>query len=109
MSEPYEPDDEEIRQAALTFLAAQDEDDGPALRWTPTTLVIDMLNAMALVLEGVASFFNGQVRSLAARASLKEELKDHALREQLKAEARSRMKRNTLEDIASLPEMPEQG
>jgi tRNA uridine 5-carbamoylmethylation protein Kti12 len=86
------------------LIAAQEEPEAETLRWTPTTFFIDLLNAVALVLEGVASFFTQQSRSLAARASLKEELKDHALRQQLKAEERRRMQLQTLEDIAILPE-----
>jgi CBS domain containing-hemolysin-like protein len=85
------------------LLAAQEEEQGETLRWTPTTFFIDLLNAVALVLEGIASFFSGQARSLAARASLKEELKDLALRQELKAQERRRMQLQTLEDIAILP------
>lgn len=108
MSDDHEPEGTPIPAELLPLLiAGQEEPEGDALRWTPTTVFIDLLNAVGLVLEGVASFFSGQSRSLAARASLKEELKDHALRQELKAQERRRMQLQTLEDIAILPESGE--
>lgn len=109
MSDDFESEDAASIPPELLplLIAAQEEPEGEPLRWTPTTLCIDLLNAVALILEGVASFFSGQARSLAARASLKEGLKDRAIQQQLKAEERRRMQLQTLEDIAILPEASE--
>jgi hypothetical protein len=102
MSDDFE-EGASIPAELLPVLLAAQEPEGETLRWTPTTFFIDLLNAVALVLEGIASFFTGQARSLAARASLKEELKDHALKQELKAAERRRMQLQTLEDIELLP------
>jgi hypothetical protein len=104
VSDPYESEDEELPPAVVHLLSTAGEPEEGALRWTPTTLVIDLFNAVGLILEGTASFFSGQARSLAARASLKEELADRALVKRIKEEERLQMQRHTLEDIAYLPE-----
>ena len=97
----YNSEGEELPPAVQQFLLASTEEPvTESLRWTPTTFLVDLLGAFA-------SFFDGQARSLAARASLKEELKDHKLRARLRREARRQMRRDTLEDIAVLPEARE--
>jgi hypothetical protein len=83
------------------------EPEGDALRWTPTTFLIDLFMAFAGVLEAIAGFYGDQARSLAARASLKEELKDRDIRQRIKTEERLRMQLHTLEDISYLPEAQE--
>lgn len=95
-----------VPSEVIHFLVPDEQEDG-ALRWTPTTLLIDLFNAIGLVFEGIATFFSGQARSLAAKASLKEELEDRQIRQRLKTEERLRMQLNTMEDIALLPEAQE--
>lgn len=89
------------------MLIADPDPRGPSLRWTPVTVLIDLLEAVVNVLDGIAGFFTGQARSLAATASLKEELADREIRQRLKADERRRMQLHTLEDIAYLPEAQE--
>lgn len=84
-----------------------EEPEVAALRWTPTTFFIDLFMSVAGIMEAIAGFYGDQARSLAARASLKEELKDRAIRQQIRAEERRRMQLHTLEDIAYLPEATE--
>jgi hypothetical protein len=105
--EAYESGDAQSVPSEILHFLVPEEQEGGALRWTVTTMFIDLFNAIGLVMEGVASFFNGQARSLAARASLKEELADRALRQRLRSEERIRMQMHTMEDIAALPEAPE--
>jgi hypothetical protein len=91
----------------LPLILVAGGEEGPALRWTPATVLIDAGNAVATVLEGIAGFFRDQARSGAAAASLREELQDQSIRQQLREDARRRMRLHTMEDIAHLPETTE--
>jgi hypothetical protein len=81
--------------------------DTGTLRWTPLVMMIDLCSSAASVFGGIADFFDGQARSLAARATLNEALADRAIKLQVQKEARERMREHVLEDIAVLPEANE--
>lgn len=100
----YEPerDDEDLDGAPIVYVT-EEPVAGPALRWTPLTVAIDLMGATSEVLEAVSGFFSRQAESLAGKASLQEELEDRQIRQQFQEEARLRMRLHTLEDIAGLP------
>jgi hypothetical protein len=97
-------DSEDDALTAVYVAGKIESTDLPSLRWTPTCLLIDALDAIGAVVGAFADFFESQARSFAARASLKEELRDHRLKTRLREDARSRMKRHMKEDLAAMPE-----
>lgn len=102
--EAHETGENSIPPEVLHMIAAEVSEED-ALRWTPTTVVIDLIDAFAGVLEAGAGFFRAQAHSLAARASLKEALEDRAIKMRIRKEERLRMQLDTLEDIEFLPGM----
>lgn len=76
-----------------------------SLRWTPATVCIDLAEALADILGALSGFFERQAQSLAARASLKEALKDREIQHRLHTESRIQMQMHTMQDIAALPEI----
>jgi hypothetical protein len=81
------------------------EEEPVSLRWTPTCLLIDLLETVSLFIGAFAKFFQSQANSLAARASLKEELRDRAIRRRLHERSRAQMRRHMKEDLDQLPEV----
>lgn len=75
-----------------------------SLRWTMSTVLIDLFAAFGDIHGAFADFWHGQAKSLAARASLKEALADREIRRRVQQEERIRMQMHTLQDIAALPE-----
>lgn len=85
------------------LLVTEEQVTGPALRWTPLTIAIDLLGATSEVLDAVSGFFVRQAESVAAKASLREDMEDRAIRQRLREETRLRMRLDMAEDLASLP------
>jgi hypothetical protein len=99
-------DSEDDALTAVYLTGKVESTDLPSLRWTPTCLLIDILDAVATIVGGFADFFENQSRSFAARASLKEELRDRRLKLRLHEDARRRVKRHMTEDLDAMPETP---